>query len=182
MKVEETYLKGCYVITPKVFEDSRGYFYESFNKKSFTQKTGIVIDFVQDNVSKSSKGVLRGLHFQLGDHAQAKLVKVLKGKVLDVAVDLRNESETFGKSFSIVLDSKKHQQLFIPRGFAHGFHVLENDTLFSYKCDNFYNKESESGIFYGDKELNIDWKVSGETILSNKDKCLPTFKTFSQAK
>lgn len=182
MRVEETYLKGCYVITPRVLEDTRGYFYESFNKNVFNQLTGIDINFVQDNVSKSSKGVLRGLHFQEGENAQAKLVKVLKGKVLDIAVDLRHGSETFGKSFSLVLDSEKHQQLFIPRGFAHGFHVLEDDTLFSYKCDNFYNVESESGILFNDKQLDIDWNISDEIILSEKDKVLPTLEVFFQGR
>ncbi len=179
MKIEETYLKGCYVITPKVFEDSRGFFYESFNKKLFNKLIGIEVDFVQDNISKSSKGVLRGLHFQKGQYAQAKLVKVLKGKVLDVCVDIRPNSNTFGKHFSIVLDAENHQQLYVSRGFAHGFHVLEDETLFSYKCDNFYNKNAESGIIYNDVDLDIDWQYSEENIvLSEKDKKLPSFKMF----
>ncbi|APY10995.1 dTDP-4-dehydrorhamnose 3,5-epimerase [Seonamhaeicola sp. S2-3] len=177
MKAEETYLKGCFIITPKVYGDNRGCFYESFNTNTFKELTGLNINFVQDNVSKSSKGVLRGLHFQKGEFAQAKLVQVLKGKVLDVCVDLRENSETFGKYFSLILDSKKHQQLFIPRGFAHGFLVLEEDTIFSYKCDNFYNKASESGIIYNDPILNINWGLSKENlIISEKDKCLPKFK------
>ncbi len=173
MKVEKTFLQGCFLLTPQVFEDDRGYFYESFNEKKFRALTGIDVNFVQDNVSKSSKGVLRGLHFQKGEHAQAKLVKVLKGKVLDVAVDLRKGSKTYGRSFSVILDTEKHQQLYIPRGFAHGFHVLENESIFSYKCDNFYNKESESGIVYNDERLNIDWNISGKVIVSEKDKELP---------
>lgn len=182
MQVEETYLKGCFVITPKVFGDDRGYFYESFNAKKFEELTGLSVIFVQDNLSKSSKGVLRGLHFQTGVFAQAKLVKVVKGKVLDVCVDLRTESETFGKHFSIVLDAEKHQQLFVPRGFAHGFHVLEDNTLFSYKCDNFYNKEAESGIIYNDEQLNINWLISEDIIMSEKDKVLPTLEIYTQLK
>ena len=178
MKIEETFLKGCFVLTPQVFEDERGYFYESFNERTFKELTGVEVAFVQDNVSKSSKGVLRGLHFQKAEHAQAKLVKVLKGKVLDVAVDLRNDSKTYGKSFSIILDAEKHQQLYIPRGFAHGFHVLEDDSIFSYKCDNFYDKTSESGIVYKDKQLNIDWGISGDIIMSEKDKLLPNLEAY----
>ena len=178
MKVEEIFLQGCFLLTPRVFEDERGYFYESFNDKTFRSFTGIDIDFVQDNVSKSSKGVLRGLHFQKGEYAQAKLVKVLRGKVLDVAVDLRRNSKTYGQSFSVILDAQKHQQLYIPRGFAHGFHVLEDESVFSYKCDNFYNKASESGIVYSDERLNIDWNISGEVIISEKDKMLPRLEAY----
>lgn len=176
MKVEETYLKGCFVITPKVFEDERGYFFETFNENVFKIETGVSVNFVQDNQSKSNKGVLRGLHFQTGEHAQAKLVRVIKGKVLDVCVDIRESSPTFGQHFSIVLDGEKHQQLFVPRGFAHGFVVLEDDTIFSYKCDNFYNKASESGIIYSDESLNIDWGFpEDELIISEKDKQLQPF-------
>lgn len=179
MEIEETHLKGCFVVTPKVFEDERGYFFESFNKQVFGQKTGINTEFVQDNQSKSSKGVLRGLHFQKENYAQAKLVGVAKGKVLDVCVDIRKESQTFGQHFSLVLDDIKHQQLYIPRGFAHGFVVLENDTIFSYKCDNYYDKASESGILYNDKTLNIDWGFTeNQFILSEKDKKLPTLEQF----
>lgn len=178
MIVEEIYLKGCFVITPNVFEDDRGYFFESFNENSFQRATGISVEFVQDNQSKSSKGVLRGLHYQTGDYAQAKLVRVLKGKVLDVCVDLRDDSDTFGQYFSIILDAVAHQQLFIPKGFAHGFVVLEDDTLFSYKCDAYYNKVSESGIIYNDIDLNIDWQFDEkDLIISDKDKILPTFKS-----
>jgi dTDP-4-dehydrorhamnose 3,5-epimerase len=177
MKVEETYLSGCFVITPKVFEDRRGFFYEVFNKEQFFKETGVNSNFVQDNLSKSDRGVLRGLHFQEGRYAQAKLVSVLVGKVLDVCVDLRKNSKTFGKHFSIVLDSINKQQLYIPQGFAHGFLVLEDNTLFSYKCDNAYNKASEKGIVFNDKDLNIDWRFSeGELIISDKDKKLPRLK------
>ncbi|WP_027138111.1 dTDP-4-dehydrorhamnose 3,5-epimerase [Gaetbulibacter saemankumensis] len=174
MKVEESNLKGCYVLTPQVLEDERGYFFESFNAKVFKALTGQEVAFVQDNQSQSSKGVLRGLHYQTGAHAQAKLVRVIKGKVLDVCVDLREDSETYGKHFSVILDNVKHQQLFIPKGFAHGFVVLEDDTLFSYKCDAYYNKASEAGILYNDKDLNIDWGFSeDELIVSEKDLLLP---------
>ncbi|WP_157208615.1 dTDP-4-dehydrorhamnose 3,5-epimerase [Mariniflexile maritimum] len=177
MVIEETYLKGCFVITPKVFEDERGYFFESFNQKTFEAETGLKVNFVQDNQSKSSKGVLRGLHFQIGEHAQAKLVQVIKGKVLDVCVDIRKESPTFGKQFSLILDEVDRKQLYIPRGFAHGFVVLENDTIFSYKCDNFYNKAFEAGIIFNDEDLKIDWGFSKKTLLiSEKDLSLPSFK------
>ncbi len=178
--VQETPLKDCFVIKPLVYNDDRGYFYESFNLKAFIENTGIDVDFVQDNQSKSSKGVLRGLHFQIGDYEQAKLVRVIKGSVLDVCVDLRPKSETFRKAFSIILDDKKHEQLFVPRGFAHGFHVLEDETIFSYKCDNYYNKASERGIIYNDPQLNIDWHISEGTniLLSEKDKILPTLDVF----
>lgn len=179
MQVDEIYLKGCFVITPSIFEDDRGCFYESFNSKTFKKLTGVKVNFVQDNVSKSSKGVLRGLHFQTGVNAQAKLVQVLKGKVMDVCIDLREESQTFGKYFSIILDDINHNQLFIPRGFAHGFFVLEDNTVFTYKCDNYYNKESEAGILYNDEFLNIDWGINKhKVILSEKDKNLPKLKNF----
>lgn len=177
MTVEETHLKGCYVITPKLFKDERGYFLETFNQKVFSKETGIETHFVQDNLSKSSKGVLRGLHFQKGVSAQAKLVQVLEGKVLDVCVDLRTDSPTFGKHFSIYLDGLNKKQLYVPRGFAHGFIVLENNTIFSYKCDNYYDKASESGIIFNDKTLNINWGFPEENlIISEKDKALLTFK------
>lgn len=177
MKVEETYLKGCYVITPKVFKDERGYFLETFNEKMFLKETGINSNFVQDNLSKSSKGVLRGLHFQEAKAAQSKLVQVIKGKVLDVCVDLRKDSVTFGKHFSIELDGINKKQFYVPRGFAHGFIVLEDDTIFSYKCDNYYNKSSESGIIFNDEFLNINWGLpEKDIIISEKDKNLPTFE------
>ena len=179
MTIEEIYLKGFFVLTPRVFEDERGFFFESFNKKNFEINTGVATDFVQDNQSKSSRGVLRGMHFQTGKYAQAKLIQVIKGKVLDVCIDLRKKSPTFGKNFSIVLDDIEHKQVYIPRGFAHGFLVLEDDTIFSYKCDNYYNKAFESGIIFNDKDLNIDWDFPlNKLVISEKDKQLPSFKDF----
>lgn len=177
MKVTEVNLKGCYVIEPTVFEDNRGYFYESFNTKIFSKCTGLNVDFIQDNESCSSKGVLRGLHYQVGDYAQAKLVRVIEGKVLDVIVDIREGSETFGEHFSIELSSSSKKQLYIPRGFAHGFVVLSKLAKFLYKCDNYYNKESEGGIIYNDKTLSIDWKLNEKDLkISEKDLGLPTFE------
>ena len=178
MIVEQTQLEDCFIISPKIFRDDRGYFFESFNKEAFKTLTGTSVNFVQDNQSKSSKGVLRGLHFQTGPFEQAKLVTVISGSVLDVCVDLRPTSQSFGKHFSMVLDGTDKKQLFIPRGFAHGFLVLEDDTVFSYKCDNYYNKDSERGIIYNDKKLNIDWRNKTEDlILSEKDSKLPTFES-----
>jgi len=183
MKVEESNLKNCFIIEPTVFEDQRGYFFESFNVKTFYKLTGLKVNFIQDNESKSSKGVLRGLHFQTGEFEQAKLVRVINGSVLDICVDLRKGSKTFGKNFSVILSEENKKQLFIPRGFAHGFVVLEDDTIFSYKCDNYYNKASEGGIIYNDKDLNIDWHLpNSELILSNKDKALSTFQKFLDEK
>lgn len=179
MGIIETKLKGCFVFEPKVFNDSRGYFFESFNQKKFNETVGLEIDFVQDNETFSTKGVLRGLHFQTGDDAQAKLVRVIKGTVLDVAVDLRKNSSTFGQYHSLELSGENKKQFFIPRGFAHGFVVLSETALFAYKCDNYYNKASEAGIIYNDNTLNIDWKLEdNELILSDKDKVLPTFETY----
>lgn len=176
MKITKTNLEDCLVIEPQIFDDGRGCFFESFNKKTFKRNTGIDVEFVQDNQSVSNRGVLRGLHFQKGEFAQAKLVRVVKGKVLDVAVDIRPNSKTYGQSFSIELTGENNIQLYIPRGFAHGFSVLEDDTIFSYKCDNYYNKTSEGGIIYNDPTLNIDWKLrENEIILSEKDRVLPYF-------
>ena len=176
MEIEKTGLEGCFTVNPQILEDERGYFFESFNKAIFESLTGILIDFVQDNQSQSSKGVLRGLHFQAGEFDQAKLVRTIKGSILDVCVDLRKGSKTFGQYFSIVLDDKKQQQLFIPRGFAHGFVTLENNTIINYKCDNYYNKSAERGIIYNDKILNIDWNIDDlKLVLSEKDKKLPKF-------
>ncbi|MDO7137102.1 dTDP-4-dehydrorhamnose 3,5-epimerase [Algibacter lectus] len=176
MTVKETELKDCFILEPEVFLDKRGGFIESYNKRVFYELTGQKIDFVQDNESFSKRGVLRGLHFQKGEYAQAKLVRVITGRILDVVVDLREDSSSFGKCFSTELSEENKKQLFIPRGFAHGFVVLSNTVLFSYKCDNFYNRESESGIVYNDKVLNIDWKLpENEFIVSNKDLVLPTF-------
>ncbi|NNC94759.1 MAG: dTDP-4-dehydrorhamnose 3,5-epimerase [Chitinophagales bacterium] len=176
MPFEKTHIPGLIVFQPKLFTDSRGYFLESYNKRAFKDE-GINCDFVQDNISKSSYGVLRGLHYQLNPYAQAKLVRVLSGQVLDVVVDIRKGSPTFGESFSVVLDSQKQNQLLIPRGFAHGFVVLTPEAEFFYKCDNYYAKESEGGIIYNDKDLSIDWKVDpADLILSEKDVKLPNFK------
>ncbi|WP_312422647.1 dTDP-4-dehydrorhamnose 3,5-epimerase [Epilithonimonas sp.] len=176
MKILETSLKDCYVIEPTVFEDERGYFYEKFNEKRFEEFTALNGHFVQDNISKSSYGVLRGLHLQKGEHAQAKLVSCLEGKVLDVAVDLRPDSPTFGKWYSIELNAENKLQLYVPRGFGHGFSVLSKTAVFSYKCDNFYNKESEGGVLWNDSDLNIDWQLpKNDVILSEKDMVMPAF-------
>ena len=176
MNIKTTTLEGCFIIEPKVFDDERGYFFESFHQKKFQELTGVKTQFVQDNQSMSQRGVLRGLHFQTGEYAQSKLVRVIQGSVLDVAVDLRKDSSTFGKHFSILLSEKNKLQLFIPRGFAHGFVVLENDTIFSYKCDNYYNKSAEEGVMYNDPDLDIDWVLEeDEIILSDKDKKLKQF-------
>ncbi|WP_417291557.1 dTDP-4-dehydrorhamnose 3,5-epimerase [Corallibacter sp.] len=178
MRLIETKLKDCFVIEPNVFADDRGYFFESYNEEKFNKVINQNINFVQDNESFSSKGVLRGLHFQKGEFAQAKLVRVIKGEVLDVAVDLRPDSPSFGKYESVVLTGENKKQFFVPRGFAHGFVVLSDTAIFSYKCDNFYNKESEGGLIFNDKTLNIDWKLpESECLLSEKDKILPTFET-----
>ncbi|WP_296315300.1 dTDP-4-dehydrorhamnose 3,5-epimerase [Winogradskyella sp. UBA3174] len=175
MIINETHLEGCYIIQPKVFDDNRGYFFESFNKEKFNSETGLNVNFIQDNESFSSKGVLRGLHYQIGKHAQAKLVRVIKGKVLDVAVDIRKDSPTFGQHVSIELTEDNKNQLFVPRGFAHGFIVLSDTAIFSYKCDNYYNKNSERGIIYNDSELKINWVLPNDTlIVSEKDIILPT--------
>lgn len=176
MRIEQTPLKDCFLIYDNIIRDQRGYFFESFNRKKFFDATGFDIDFVQDNQSSSEYGVLRGLHFQKGEHAQAKLVRVLQGKVLDVAVDIRKNSPTFGKSFTVELSDSSGTQLFIPRGFAHGFLVLSDTATFFYKCDNYYNKESEGGIAYNDDAFNIDWKINNDSIiLSEKDKVHPSF-------
>lgn len=177
MNFIETNLKGCFILEPKVFNDDRGYFMESFNQKTFSDGIGQNVTFVQDNQSYSSKGVLRGLHYQCGEHAQAKLVRVLEGEVFDVAVDLRPDSETFGQTYSILLSAENKKQLYIPRGFAHGFIVLSEKATFFYKCDNLYNKESEGGIIYNDPSLNLDWGMpENEFIISEKDKVLPTIE------
>ncbi|RYZ27141.1 MAG: dTDP-4-dehydrorhamnose 3,5-epimerase [Sphingobacteriales bacterium] len=171
MEIKQTKLHGCYIIKPAVFADARGYFFESFNHNRFHALTGEDVQFVQDNQSFSTYGVLRGLHFQRGEHAQAKLVRVLKGEVLDVAVDLRPSSPTFGQYESVVLSSENKLQFFIPRGFAHGFVVLSKTAEFIYKCDNYYHQASEGGLIYNDPELNIDWTLPASDILvSDKDR------------
>ncbi len=177
MRIEKTILEGCFLIHDNFFGDSRGYFFESFNRNTFLNQTGLAIDFVQDNQSSSQKGVLRGIHFQQGEFSQAKLVRVLKGKVLDVAVDLRKGSPTFGQHVSVELSEDSHTQFFVPRGFAHGFVVLSEEAVFFYKCDNFYNKAAEGGIIYNDPDLAIDWQLQPEELLfSEKDKLLPRLK------
>ncbi|QFZ54439.1 dTDP-4-dehydrorhamnose 3,5-epimerase [Oceanihabitans sp. IOP_32] len=177
MIVKETKLQDCYILEPTVYADERGYFFESYNQKVFNKLLGANVNFVQDNESFSSKGVLRGLHYQTGAHAQAKLVRVLNGRVLDVAVDLRKESQTFGQHVAVELSEQNKKQLFVPRGFAHGFVVLSDTALFSYKCDNFYNKEAEAGIIFNDKYLDIDWQLNEEDfIVSEKDLVLPKFE------
>jgi dTDP-4-dehydrorhamnose 3,5-epimerase len=171
----DTDIPGLLVFEPKIFEDSRGYFFESYNEKYFTD-LGIVIKFVQDNESSSLYGVVRGLHYQLAPCAQAKLIRVLEGRILDVAVDIRRGSPSFGKSFLIELTEENKKQLFIPSGFAHGFSVLSKKAVVFYKCSAFYNKESEGGIRFDDPELNIDWQIpAGKTIVSDKDRSLPLF-------
>lgn len=177
MQATETKLKGCFILEPKVFQDDRGYFYESYNREKFNAATGLDVNFIQDNQAFSSYGVLRGLHFQTGEFAQAKLVRVLEGKVLDVAVDIREGSETFGQHVAIELTGDNFKQLFVPRGFAHGYVVLSDTAVFAYKVDNLYSKESESGLMWNDAELGIDWNISGaDVLLSEKDKVLPTLK------
>ncbi len=171
----ETGIQGLVVFEPRVFEDSRGFFFESFNEKTFSDQ-GIPLPFVQDNQSKSCYGVIRGLHYQLDPHAQSKLVRVLVGKILDVAVDIRKGSPTFGKVYSIELSAENKKQLYIPKGFAHGFSVLSETAEVLYKCDAFYSKESEGGIVYNDATLNIDWQIPADkAIVSEKDVVNPTF-------
>lgn len=172
-----TKLEGCFIIEPKIFHDDRGYFMESFNEARFEQETGVKVHFIQDNQSFSTKGVLRGLHYQTGDHSQAKLVRVLHGEVLDIAVDIRPDSKTYGEHVAIVLSGENQRQFFVPRGFAHGFLVLSDRASFFYKCDNYYNKESEGGIIFNDQALKIDWMLPEENlIISDKDKILPTLE------
>jgi dTDP-4-dehydrorhamnose 3,5-epimerase len=175
MAFKETGLPGLLVYQPRVFEDSRGYFFESYNEKVFAD-VGIAVSFVQDNESSSSFGVIRGLHYQLNPHAQAKLIRVVEGSVLDVAVDIRKNSPTYGKHFSIELSDKNRTQLYLPTGFAHGFSVLSKRAIVIYKCDGFYNRESEGGIRFDDPALGIDWGIpTVEAVISDKDKELPLF-------
>ena len=170
MKLTETNISGLVVIEPDVFHDGRGCFFESFSARKFEELTGLKVDFVQDNESHSVYGTVRGLHFQTGTHAQAKLVRVVKGRVLDVAVDLREGSPTYGRHFSVELSEENHRMLFIPRGFAHGFSVLSEEVVFQYKCDNFYHPEADGGISILDDTLEIDWGLAmKEAILSEKD-------------
>ena len=179
MKVRKTDIQDLLVIEPEIYGDSRGYFFESFSKKKFEAATGVQADFVQDNESKSAYGVIRGLHFQKDPHAQAKMVRVVRGKVLDVAVDLRPDSPTYGRYHAEELSEDNHLQMFIPKGFAHGFSVLSDEAVLQYKCDGYYNPESEGGIAWNDPDLNIDWGIPAEKeILSAKDKDRQTLKEY----
>jgi dTDP-4-dehydrorhamnose 3,5-epimerase len=170
------HLQGLIIIEPTVFEDSRGYFFEAYNEKLFHQN-GITCHFVQDNQSHSSYGVIRGLHYQLNPHAQSKLIRVLEGKILDVVIDIRKNSPTYGQHFSLEISAENKKQFFLPAGFAHGFSVLSETATVLYKCDAFYNKQSEAGIRFDDADLNIDWGIEkGKEIVSEKDSQLPSFK------
>ncbi len=174
---EPTALNDCFTLTPPAYEDARGVFSETYNKADFKKATGLDIDFVQDNQSISARGVLRGLHFQTGPKAQAKLVRVIKGKVLDIVVDLRKDSSSFGQHVSVILDEENRKQLFVPKGFAHGFVTLSEYSIFAYKCDQFYDKASEGGIIYNDATLALDWHLPKEALLiSEKDRSLPSFQ------
>jgi dTDP-4-dehydrorhamnose 3,5-epimerase len=174
LKVTKTDISGLLIIQPSVFNDDRGFFFESYNKKRY-QEFGIPIEFVQDNISSSKKGTVRGLHYQVGEKAQGKLCQVIEGEVLDVAVDIRFGSPTFGKHFSLSLNSEMKNQLWIPTGFAHGFSVLSDEAIFSYKCTNYYSKADERAILFNDPDLNIDWKVE-QPIVSEKDLKAKKFK------
>ena len=180
MRIEQTPLQDCFIVHEKVHGDARGYFIETFNQRDFKSASGLDIQFVQDNQSRSSKGVLRGLHMQRGAAAQAKLVRVLEGAVLDIAVDLRKGSPSFGQHFAIELTSENRKQFFVPAGFAHGFVVLSESATFFYKVDKFYEPGNEVGIMYNDDDLNIDWKLpTQEIILSEKDKTLGSFAEYA---
>lgn len=178
MNFIETAIEGVYIIEPRIFTDDRGYFFESYSKAAF-EAAGLHYDFVQDNQSKSVYGTVRGLHFQKGEHAQAKLVRVLEGTVLDVAVDLRRTSHTYGQYVAVELSAENNRQLLIPRGFAHGFSVLSETAVFAYKCDNLYCRESEGGIRFDDPSLAIDWRIDpAKALTSDKDKLHPYFSEF----
>ena len=180
MRVEQTPLKDCFIIHEKVNGDARGYFIETYNSRDFKAATGLDIEFVQDNQSRSAKGVLRGLHMQRGAAAQAKLVRVLEGAVLDIAVDLRKGSPSFGQHFAIELTAENNKQFYVPAGFAHGFVVLSEYATFFYKVDKFYEPGNEVGIMYNDKDLNIDWQLpTSELIFSEKDKTLGSFAEYA---
>ncbi|MDO5655139.1 MAG: dTDP-4-dehydrorhamnose 3,5-epimerase [Flavobacteriaceae bacterium] len=179
MKITKTELEGCFVIEPQVFMDSRGYFFESYNAQKFNEATGLEVNFVQDNEALSEHGVVRGLHLQRAPFLQAKLLRVLMGKILDVAVDVRQDSPTYGRHFAIELSAENKLQLFVPRGMAHGYSVLSERALVAYKCDMQYSREHEDGIYLLDKELNIDWKIDEKKmILSEKDQRQKSFKEF----
>lgn len=175
MEIIKTEISGVLIVEPTVYGDARGYFFESFNEREFREKSGFKVHFVQDNESLSSYGVVRGLHFQRPPHAQSKLVRVIRGEVLDVAVDIRPNSPTFGKHVAVRLSAENHRQFFIPKGFAHGFSVLSQDAVFQYKCDDFYAPDTEGAIAWNDPQLAIDWQLPADSvILSEKDKNHPT--------
>ena len=177
MRILKTDIEGVLIIEPQLFEDERGYFFEAFSERKFAELTGIKTRFVQDNESRSPVGVVRGLHFQLPPHAQSKLVRAVRGAILDVAVDIRRGSPTFGRYVAVELSEHNHRQLFIPRGFAHGFSVLEDDAIAEYKCDNYYAPEAEGAIRWDDPTLAIDWHtIHNEAIVSAKDKLNPLFE------
>lgn len=180
MEIEETPLQDIYLVRPRVFEDTRGYFFETFNQQKVKGTVLEGYNWVQENESQSTKGVLRGLHFQVGEFSQAKLVRVVLGEVFDVAVDLRRDSATFGKWFGSMLSSKNKTQMLIPKGFAHGFLVLSEVAIFSYKCDNYYDPGKESGIMYDDPEIGIEWPESKELIISERDQNLGSFRSAYQ--
>ncbi|TRX70950.1 dTDP-4-dehydrorhamnose 3,5-epimerase [Carboxylicivirga sp. M1479] len=176
MEIIKTNIHNLLIIKPEVFEDPRGFFTESYVENKY-KEAGINANFVQDNISKSTYGVVRGLHYQLAPYSQAKLIQVLEGKVLDVAVDLRKNSPTFGQHYAVELSADNKLQFYIPQGFAHGFSVLSESAILSYKCDNYYSQEAERGIVYNDASLAIDWKIpTDEAIISSKDRILPSFK------
>lgn len=179
MNVVKTDIEGVLVIEPRVFGDARGYFFESFNARDFAAQTGVDVHFVQDNESRSCHGVVRGLHFQRPPYAQAKLVRVVEGEVLDVAVDIRRQSPTYGQHVSAVLSAENHRQFFVPKGFAHGFAVLSETAVFQYKCDEYYHPEAEGAIAWNDPTLAIDWRIAAaEVLLSEKDSHHPLFNNF----
>ena len=183
MKLKETNISGLLVIEPDVFHDGRGCFFESFSARKFEELTGLKVDFVQDNESHSVYGTVRGLHFQTGTHAQAKLVRVVSGRVLDVAVDLREDSPTFGRHFSIELSGENRLQMFVPKGFAHGFSVLSETAVFQYKCDSYYAPQAEGALMWNDPDLAIDWNIPVEDVLvSEKDSRNKTFKEYLEKK
>lgn len=177
LELENTPLKDCFLLKPSVFKDHRGTFLESFSQKRFEEVTGLHLDFVQDNQSSSKKGVLRGLHFQKGPYAQSKLVRCVAGRILDVVVDLRKDSPTFRQHYKVILSDENHHQLFIPAGFAHGFLTLSDNSIFAYKCDQYFHKDADTGVYWNDPVFSIDWQYpEEELILSEKDKNLPTFE------
>lgn len=179
MEVIKTEIDGVLILEPRIFGDARGYFFESFNAKEFAEKTGLEVNFVQDNESMSRYGVVRGLHFQKPPYTQSKLVRVVKGRVLDVAVDIRKGSPTYGKYVAVELSAENHRQLFISKGFAHGFSVLSEEVVFQYKCDAYYAPQSEGAIIWNDPSIGIDWKVSNEDVLlSDKDRNHPALCEF----